>query len=166
MTEEDQAAVAQRIREKFDFYLVALAFTILGLAVQTAKFGVLVWADVFEMTGWMCLLVSGVVGLSRMEWSAHAHHVHAMRDSNKKRLSQVQQGIALGGTFVSSETGKPVSAQQEVGVATQNIATISVAIENLDKHLTRRYWVQRISFLAGSCALLLARGLAGMSAWW
>lgn len=42
-------AIAQRIQEKFDAYLLGLIFTVLGLSIQTAKFGALPWADVLEI---------------------------------------------------------------------------------------------------------------------
>jgi hypothetical protein len=36
---QSNTAMAQRIQEKFDAYLLGLIFTILGLSIQTAKLG-------------------------------------------------------------------------------------------------------------------------------
>ena len=60
-------AIAQRIQEKFDAYLLGLIFTILGLSIQTAKFGPSATADAFEVISWVLFLVAGLTGLSRFE---------------------------------------------------------------------------------------------------
>ncbi|WP_322035135.1 hypothetical protein [Burkholderia cenocepacia] len=59
---------SRELQEKFELYLLALIFTILGLAIQTAKFGTYRAADVSQILGWVSLTVSGVCGLWRMGW--------------------------------------------------------------------------------------------------
>ena len=58
-----------RLQNRFDFYAVALAFTLLGLSVQTARFGQGHWADCLELLGWVALLISALAGLWRLEKS-------------------------------------------------------------------------------------------------
>ena len=59
--------VSIQIQEKFEFYLIALVFTVFALSVQTAVFRQYVLADVAELLGWALLLTSGIVGLKRLE---------------------------------------------------------------------------------------------------
>lgn len=56
----DNDEIGQRIQEKFRFYVLGLTFTILALAIQTAKFGISAVADGLELFGWVVLFVSGV----------------------------------------------------------------------------------------------------------
>ncbi|MBU9546827.1 hypothetical protein LGM48_28845 [Burkholderia multivorans] len=68
---------SRELQEKFELYLLALIFTILGLAIQIAKFGIYRTADVSQILGWVSLTISGVCGLWRMEripWSSRLAH--------------------------------------------------------------------------------------------
>jgi hypothetical protein len=58
--------VAEDYSSKFNFYIVALTFTLMGLSVQTAKFDSGSFGLGFELLGWLCLLSSGVIGLNRL----------------------------------------------------------------------------------------------------
>ncbi len=80
MTESNQEA-AQRLQEKFSFYVIALTFTILGLAVQTAEFGISRISDSVELLGWIFLLTSGLTGLSRLEWTPKIYQIFHGQDS-------------------------------------------------------------------------------------
>lgn len=61
------ADAAKEYSVKFDFYFLALIFTILGLSVQTADFTQSQIGAVSELFGWVTLLCSGVIGLIRLE---------------------------------------------------------------------------------------------------
>lgn len=59
--------IGQEIRQKLDFYLIAIALAVLGLSVQTANFGNYVGADCAELLAWLALLASALFGLARID---------------------------------------------------------------------------------------------------
>ena len=61
---------SQEVHFKFEFYLVALTFTIAAAAIQTGKFGGYFSLDFFEGAAWVALVVSGLTGLWRLEYFA------------------------------------------------------------------------------------------------
>ncbi len=65
---QSENAIAQQTQEKFEFYLLSLAFTLLALSIQTANFGTAITANALELAGWLSFIVSGIAGLWRMEW--------------------------------------------------------------------------------------------------
>ena len=56
-------AIAQQTQEKFQFYFLALTFTLLAAAIQTSQFGRSTVEDVLELAGWIGLLAAGIVAL-------------------------------------------------------------------------------------------------------
>ena len=56
---EKKYEIAHQSQEKFQFYALALVFTILGLSIQIASFDGHVAAKIFELLSWVLLLFSG-----------------------------------------------------------------------------------------------------------
>lgn len=54
------------LRQKYEMYFVALAFTLAGLAVQSARPVSAAWLAVAEIAGWTTLAAAGCVGLWRV----------------------------------------------------------------------------------------------------
>ena len=61
---------SQQVHFKFEFYLVALTFTIAASAIQTGKFSGYSSIDFFEGMAWVTLVISGLIGLWRLEYFA------------------------------------------------------------------------------------------------
>ncbi len=59
--------MALRTQEQFEAYLLALTFTLLAAAMQTAKSGQVLAANLAEWFGWLTLFVSGLLALRRFE---------------------------------------------------------------------------------------------------
>ena len=70
MPESHDLKASQEVHFKFEFYLVALTFTIAALAIQTGEFRGYVSMDTFEGTAWITLVISGLIGLWRLEYFA------------------------------------------------------------------------------------------------
>lgn len=92
-------ATAQRVQEKFEFYLLALTFTVLGLSIQTANFSQNIYSDFFELAGWLLLLASGISGLLRIEWVPVQYHLYYKTDKLETErdylLNCLNQGLAV-----------------------------------------------------------------------
>src|SRR5882724_30641 len=88
--------IAQRTQEKFDDFLLGLIFTILGLSMQTARFGGSPVADLSELLGWALFLVAGLVGLSRFEWTSEIYRLYGVQDE-KEGLKRAAQKAQLEG---------------------------------------------------------------------
>lgn len=123
---------AHGVLAKFEFYFVALIFTILGLALQTASLEeASTVVVVVEVTSWALLVLSGLVGLSKVKWLASTIMVR----NRKEFLSDLERQIyitqAQGQTHVlDSGSGNQVPIQDMLD-------TIKDSEEKADKNLLR-----------------------------
>ena len=155
--------IAQLSQEKFEFYLVGLVFTLLALSIQTAKFGQSNLFDFFELSGWLSLAVSGLSGLSRLEYIPVIRDKIATKDAFEKRLAELRQ-LELKGVeelFVlethSNQTINDRLSQYEKGVA-----VLDPVIIKLEKHGYVKYQIHRYTFVAGVVLLIIARAYIPM----
>lgn len=91
---------AMNIQEKFELYLISLIFTLLALSVQTASFGKYPKADVIELLGWVLLLVSGIIGVLRLQLVPVVLRYYAAKETGVKideeDLKKVENKVGSG----------------------------------------------------------------------
>ena len=123
---------AHGILAKFEFYFVALIFTILGLALQTADFGdTALGIIIVELVGWGFLIVSGLVGLSKVKWLASTIMVRNRKEFLSDLERQIHITEAQGQTHVlDSGSGKQVPIKEMLGI-------LKESEEKADKNLLR-----------------------------
>jgi NhaP-type Na+/H+ or K+/H+ antiporter len=157
---QQNTAIAQRIQEKFDAYLLGLIFTILGLSIQTAKFGTSPTADALEILSWLLLLVAGLAGLSRLEWAPEMYRLFGLQQE-KDELGRAVQLASLKGTteVYVAPLGKSVPADQYVAEAKESVATVEAALKPLQRKGFIKYRVMKVAFVLGLFSLMCARAL-------
>lgn len=67
MQETNYTTRARDVENKFEFYLLALVFTILGFSLQTSVFTDGWFQPSLEILSFLSLLLSGLIGISRLE---------------------------------------------------------------------------------------------------
>lgn len=156
---------ARQLQEKFELYLLSLIFTLLALAIQTAKFGVSDWADTLELVGWLCLLVSGLFGLSRIEWVPATLKTHSKLLSIKAELQQLTDARAQGHqqvTVVDQE--QPAEIAMLIANRRDKVAEMEEKISSLERGIQRKYEVHKWSFVFALVLLLVARSILPIEA--
>lgn len=155
---ESNTEVGQRIQEKFQFYILGLTFTLLGLAIQTASFGTSPVADVMELLGWALLLTSALTLASRLEWTPQIYHLFDVlqdieqdqRDLHDAQLKGARQATVRG-------TGEGISLDDVLKRIDSKLIITRAQIEKLDKGAELKYKVHRYGFVFGLVAILVAR---------
>ena len=152
---------ARQLQEKFELYLLALVFTLLGLAVQTAKFESNDWANFLELTGWVSLIVSGVVGISRLEWLPVAHFENHKKKELRAQLIVVQEHIQAGRLDVTvSETDEIIPIEVALKKIETSAEKTNRRIDNLQKSTLTKYTIHKWTFISGLVLMACARGWA------
>lgn len=150
-----------QLQEKFEVYLLGLVFTVLALAVQTAKFdNVNIVAACLELASWVALLISGLVGLWRMEWIPVAHIEHAGQLQSEADLRQFRDLAEQGVDSLPLE-GQEESAPIEALIKDREQHILRMKAKDL-KHQTatrKKYNVHKWSFVLGMTLLIGARGV-------
>jgi len=151
--------IARQIQFKYQFYLLSLCFTVLALAVETAKFGRPVAANAIELGGWLCLLISGLIGLFRFELVPGMYQL----SSEQTRLhhdKSTLQDEALHGTeelFIPAEN-RDVKIRDLVTRINTDHAKLNNIISQQNNKLISRYLWHQWLFVAGVVALVISRG--------
>ena len=157
---KSSAEIAIELRAKFEFYLLALVFSILGLSIQTAEFGTYLTADAFELAGWMLLFASGVIGILRGEWIPVAYDIQSKIGGVKERLDVIrtarQRGADQPMSFSDVGTLSGVQAEKKLSDVESTLYKQHQAVEN---RIIRRYGWMRWTFLLGVGCLLVGRAL-------
>jgi hypothetical protein len=142
VSESDNIATAQEVHHKFEFYLVALTFTIAGFAIQTGKFSGNWFSDLSEGISWVILFSSGAIGLKRLQYFPVIYRTYDGIQT-RKQLIKICKDNEKSPDLVS-EWEKEVNeyAPKLEAIETGNLKSAS--------------W-QNISFAVGLGALLIAR---------
>lgn len=147
---------------KFEFYLLALVFTILGLSVQTGSLNAHHYQYIFEIAAWLSFLISGLAGLSRMEWKPVIYSHAADLADDKELLGKLRDPRH---TIISSDTQTPFSQD----VIAKALVNVPLRIDNRKEYMTRlekiskyKYNIHRWCFAAGLTLLILSRILTAL----
>lgn len=150
---------SRQLQEKFELYLLALIFTLVGLAVQTAKFGASQTADILEFLGWVLLLISGLVGLSRFEWLPVAYktnsHLVDLNNEHRQLMAASKQGHT---EIAVLDQAEPANIETIIDDRAQAIQKVEVRVKGLEKSILRKYSVHKWLFVLGLALLIGARG--------
>ena len=92
-TENENKAIARNLSHKFEYYLIALVFTILGLSIQTASFSGEYFQYILEFSAWFLLLISGLFGLWRLEYVPVAYREYGQQEIEERSLDAMNQGL-------------------------------------------------------------------------
>jgi len=133
---------AQDVHHKLEFYLVALAFTTAAFATQTGRFSGFVVGDVIEVFSWVLFVLSGILGLMRIEYLPVAYRVHDYVRVRQESISEPED----------DDEQHDAIADLRVQVA----ATEPQLREIERKNQARYVWQMRL-LVAGFCTLLVAR---------
>ncbi len=150
---------------KFDFYMVALTFTILGLAIQTGATSVLAAALVFELMAWSLLLISGVAGVSRLASQPHVFQVMGVQAKLEDQVSALEKGILEGRSdvYLAEERSTKPAIQVSDGKR-KDLAQVRSRADELVAGASIRYKIHHLCFAAGLFSLAIARGYAPLLA--
>ena len=150
--------LAQEIQQKFDLYLLALTFTLLCLSIQTGKFGRPPLADAAELFGWIALLVSGVVGLWRLEWMPVGYNIHGEIEQLEGDLKYCKQLLSRG--IQKTPVGNAEELHSVDGIINlkdAQIMSLKQKVKKVEGGTVIKYKFQKALFLAGLIFLILSR---------
>lgn len=151
--------IAHEIQTKFEFWLVGLIFAVLALAVQTASFDGPKLARACELAAWISLLLAGVIGIWRLEWTPPLYHLGSRRERHEDILRKVQ-GVRAEGhpRIIIAESGEPVAVDELITQVTRHRDKVDQRLEPLRRKQAKWYQVMRVLWVAGFALLLIARG--------
>ena len=149
---------ARQLQEKFEFYVLGLIFTLLALAIQTAKFGVSDWADVFELLGWLFLFISGLTGLSRVEWMPVTFKTHSQLLAIKAELQMLEELKSKGVEDVLfDKLEQSVKIDSVMPEISSKATKLGEQVKSLERGILIKYMVHKWLFVSALLFLIVAR---------
>lgn len=106
--EQHNVESTQRIMERGHFYFLALTFTLLGLAVETAEFHGFTYRIYAELGGWIALAISGITGFYRTDDFISVYASGAEKENARKDVDALGN-VMRGGRVLIEEEGEIVS---------------------------------------------------------
>jgi len=145
------------VMEKFEFYFLGLTFTLLALAVQSFKPSPSLSADVIEILGWLFLLVSGLLGLSKVEWISAMLYTQARLSYFEQARDDLQKAQAQNLPLRDSKDGRTLNPAEMIEKNECTLSDIKSQGNKMDKKHEFKHKGQKAFFLIGLIALLVAR---------
>ena len=157
-TENENLIIARAIQEKFEFYFLALVFTILGLSIQTIVIAAETWQIIPEILAFALLAISAFAGLSRVEWTSVLFRQFRSRSQEKANLMMLKQG-ASGRPIINEEGEQWVEndLNDAVSKLQKNLTKRDEIIKSLETKHGVKYEVHKWGFYFGIVSLLISR---------
>ncbi|HEX7030511.1 MAG TPA: hypothetical protein VF254_07940 [Gammaproteobacteria bacterium] len=155
---ESNEEVGQRIQEKFQFYLLGLTFTLLGLSVQTANFGESFVAGILELSAWTLLFISALAQAYNLERAPHIYKLFDVHNNVKQDQKEFQDLKMKGTSSVTvRQTREIMDIDEVIRNVTTKVSAVDAAVKSLEEKIHISYRIHRYGFVVGVAMLLLAR---------
>lgn len=157
MPDNSNLDVSIRVQEKYEFYFLSLTFIILGLSIQTSKFGTHPIADGLELLAWIALFISGLSGLSRMRWVPSLYKVKDEIIRRERYRKEAKSRKSSGETYViQGEKEKPID--DFIGEVSQGVKQGEDQLSELEAKNNFKYRLHISGFTIGLFFLIGSRG--------
>ena len=155
------SVTSESFLEKFEFYFIGLTFTLLGASIQTSNFqGYSIFSIYLELMGWGLLTVSGLIGLSKIEWISSILYVKTRKSSLEEVAKQLRLSQAQGLTnALNADNGQRISIKDTLANLDNTIENYNSHLNNIGKRHEWKHQVQKYSFAVGLIATAIARGI-------
>ena len=158
---ENERYIAIQSQEKFQFYLIALIFTLLGLSIQTYESHSYTVANALEVFSWSALLLSGLFGLSYLEWGPLIREKIAIENELDEKISYLRQMAHNGMVEVYVEQySRTMPTENRINEFETHKGNVTKLIEGLEKKSLFKYRVLKWAFSLGVVSLVVARAFA------
>lgn len=154
---------AHEVLAKFEFYFLALTFTLLGLSLHTSDLAGAPFASkVLEVAAWSLLALSGFVGLSKMNWISSIIMLRERRDSYEAMMDELRKSKAIGQPrAIDTSSGKMVAVDDLLENAGKAQDNVSSTLKRLGTKHEIKHIVQWWSFYAAVLLFIVGRGIQG-----
>jgi hypothetical protein len=161
----EEAKISIEYQQKFLFYLLGLTFTILALSIQTSLFGKYYFADLAELGGWLCLLVSGLLGLSRIEWSSVFYFLSSEKSGIEGRIASAKKYSLRSRSIRVLETGENIPIENFIDDEKDRQELYQKKIESIQFRQQLKSIIQKILFLLGIIFIIISRAYVPIDKW-
>ena len=151
---------SRSLQEKYEYYLIALNFTILALSIQTAAFGGGKIETGLELAGWLALLLGGVVALLRLEAQPSAYRGYAEIQAQEDQLSELKDyQLKVTTEKIRLDLGdEPIQIKEAISHKEDWVLRNQPKVESLKAKIIAYYQVHKILFILGIFLIALSRG--------
>lgn len=153
------AETGQRVQERIQFYFLTLTFTLLALAIQTYKKGIYPESALFEFSGWLCLLLSGLLGLYRMHLIPKYFKLFTHTNILTRNLEDAEELKRKGEKQLYVPIKKKMfDIDLYINEHKEGIEHFQNEEKNLTKHLKPIIKIHELGLVAGIILLAMSRG--------
>jgi len=157
MPDKNNLDVSIRVQEKFEFYFLSLTFIILGLSIQTSKFGTHAISDGFELLAWISFFISGMSGLSRMRWVPSLYKVKDEIIRRERYRDEAKHRESIGESYViQGDKEKPIG--DFISDVAQGVKEVEDQLSKLEAKNDFKYRLHIHGFTIGLFFLICSRG--------
>ena len=143
---------------------MSLTFVLLGLSIQTAKLGGNLICDSLEIVGWILLLISGLAGLSRMEWLPQiisAIHEKQVRENYRDEAKRRKREGDHRNVIIGDQGEKPV--KEFIMEVEDGIEILHNQVEKLERKSMGKYKIHKYAFVSGLIFVIASRAYIPLS---
>jgi hypothetical protein len=155
-----------RSQDAFDSYIVVLTFTLLAAAVQSAKLGQWLPADIVEWAGWVTLLGAGLMGLKRLEEKPRFYHSVEAGDIAREEIEELKELLDEGMDDIRDpKTGKSSPLKILIPSKELQVRMSQTRSSKRAKRLPAMYQWQRGLFVLGLILEICSRAMPQIHCW-
>jgi hypothetical protein len=156
---EHRLRVAVESKARLNFYIVALVFTALGFAIQTAPTYTHYIFRIVELLAWVCLFTGGVAGIFYLDQLAEYDIGRSSRDLVDKELSDLKAKMQSGVETVPGFTGESVPIEDQIGKFQIGVNVWDSLVQMHHEKRERLKVLLFVGFILGFFLLGVARGM-------